>query len=302
MNIGKLNYLYFLLLGIFWSGSFIAIKVVVNNFPPFLGGALRVAIALLFLICTAYVLQKNIKIPLHLRWKIWLTGLLAQGFPFAFLFWGEQHISPGLAGILNGSVPIWTFILCLLFTRKAINLTLLRFVGLLVGMMGIAIVFWSQINFSTIDKTAIGAVAILLMAISYALGNISNQFLLRGETKIDFYANLIHQHCASLFFLIILAISFEKIPSDINYHDVIKIGSASIYLGVFSTGLAWMIYYHLIRSWDVISASGVLYIVPIMVLVWDWLIFGNVPKLTEILGVITILSGVVLIQYAFNRK
>ena len=302
MNINKFNYLFFILLGIFWSGSFIAIKVIVNDFPPFYGASLRVGFALLFLLGVVYFLKKDIAVPFNLRWKIWLTGLLAQGFPFAFLFWGEQHVAPGLAGILNGSVPIWTFILCVFFARKEMNLTVLRFIGLLIGIIGIAIVFSPQINFSARSTNIYGAVAILMMAISYALGNIINQYLLRGEIKINFYANLVHQHWASLFFLLLLAILFEKIPRMMNYRELANIGLASIYLGVFSTGLAWIIYYHLIRSWDVVSASGVLYIVPVLALVWDWLFFGNIPKLSEIIGVITILSGVVLIQYKCNKK
>lgn len=302
MNINKFNYLFFLVLGIFWSGSFIAIKMVVNVFPPFYGAALRVGFALFFLLGVVYFLKKDVAMPFNLRWKIWVTGLLAQSFPFAFLFWGEQHVSPGLAGILNGSVPIWTFILCLIFARKEMNLTWLRFIGLLVGIIGIAIVFLPQINFSTHSTNLYGSLAILMMAISYALGNVINQYLLRGEIKINFYANLIHQHWASLFFLLCTAIVFEKIPHSLNYHELTNIGLASMYLGVFSTGLAWIIYYHLIRSWDVVSASGVLYIVPVMALVWDWLFFGNIPNLQEIMGVITILSGVILIQYKFNKK
>ena len=93
--------LIFFLLSLFWGFSFVAIKVIVDSIPPFIGAALRTGFAILFLLIIYRFVGKSIQVPRKLLPKIWINGLFLQGFPFAFLFWGERFVSPGLAGILN---------------------------------------------------------------------------------------------------------------------------------------------------------------------------------------------------------
>lgn len=295
----KLNYLFFLLLASLWSGSFIAIKVVVNTFPPFLGAALRVAVALLFLFFFFYFSKRNTTIEFSFRWKIWLIGLFGIGFPFMFLFWGERSIQPGLAGILNGTAPIWAFIISALFLRQP--MTTRKIFGLSLGIMGVIIIFWPLIDFDGVSMNLLGMLSVLLMAISYAIGATLNQRLLSGPIKIDFFANIYHQCCSSLLFLLVVSSMFESWPEMRSWLNL-NVILASIYLGVFSTAIAWMIYYHLIRQWDAVRASAVMYIVPVMALVWDFLFFDNQPGVSEVVGIAAILTGVILIQFSNTKK
>lgn len=294
-NPARINALCFLTLACLWSGSFIGIKVVVDSWPPLFGAAMRVGIALLAITIIIKVLRKKVKVPFALRWKIWCIGLFAQGIPFSFLFWGERIISPGLAGILNGTVSIWTFVLSLIFFPTLTQFSFLKSIGLLIGLFGVAIIFWPILAFDTNLMTLAGTVAILMMAISYAVGNLLNQHFLQGKTRLDFYTNIYHQHCASLVFLIIISSIFEAWPT-LGDLKIYAPWLASVYLGVFSTALAFVMYYHLIREWDGIRASTVMYIVPALTLLWDDLFFGNEPGLAELIGVATVLCGVVLIQ------
>ncbi len=295
----NINYCLFFLLAAFWSGSFVAIKAVVLHIPPFFGAMLRVGLALIFLILIFCFLKKSVSVPFNLRWRIWIMGLFSQGFPFFFLFYGEQHISSGLAGILNGTVPIWTLIFSLI-SPKTRSFSFLKCIGLFTGLLGICIIFWPLLNFNASYSALLGTASLLLMAISYAVGNLLNQRMLSGQTKLDFYANIYHQHWASLIFLMLVSLLFEHWPnSSLLLHTPI-IWVASIYMGLFSTAIAWIIYYHLIREWDAVRASAVMYVVPIMAIFWDFVFFHNRPRWTEGLGVIAILLGVILIQWSKN--
>lgn len=291
----NLNYLLFILLALFWSGSFIGIKIVVNNLPPFFGAMLRVLIALISLILIFYIRKESTQVRFSLRWRMWIVGLFAQGIPFAFLFWGERLITPGLAGILNGTVSLWVFILSLLLFHDARFNCSMKIIGLSLGLIGVAIIFWPSIGSMSLNLW--GAISVLLMAISYAIGAVLNQHLFCRETKIDFCANLYHQHWSSLIFLLVIFLIFEPLPSLNLLLHASHIWLATIYLGVFSTAVAWIIYYHLIRVWDAVRASSVMYVVPVLTLIWDLLLFGNRPLLTEIVGVIAILCGLVLLQF-----
>lgn len=296
----NINYLWFFLLASFWGGSFVAIKAVVNVVPPFFGAMLRVGLALFFLIIIFLFLKKKVSVPFSYRWRIWILGLFSQGIPFFFLFWGEQHISSGLAGILNGTVPIWTLLFSLI-SPKTRNFSTLKCLGLLTGLLGICIIFWPLVSFSNSQHYLLGTVSVLLMAISYSIGNLLNQRMLSGQVKLDFYANLYHQHWASLTFLMLASLCFESWPSKTLLFHTPILWVASIYMGLFSTALAWIIYYYLIREWDAVRASAVMYIVPIMAILWDFIFFHNRPLWTEGLGIITILLGVLLIQLPKKR-
>ncbi len=292
----NINYLWFFLLASFWGGSFVAIKAVVSTVPPFFGAMLRVGLGLFFLILIFCLLKKRVSVPFSIRWRIWILGLFSQGFPFFFLFWGEQYISSGLAGILNGTVPIWTLLFSLT-SSKTRNFSSVKCLGLLMGLLGICVIFWPLVSFSHIQQYLLGTVSVLLMAISYSVGNLLNQRMLSGQGKSDFYANLYHQHWASLVFLVLATLCFENLPSKAVLFHTPLLWVASIYMGLFSTALAWIIYYYLIREWDAVRASAVMYIVPIMAILWDFVFFHNHPRWSEGLGIITILLGVILIQF-----
>lgn len=302
MNTPGMNIALFFLLACLWSGSFVGIKVVVATWPPIFGAAVRVGIALLSIMMLLLIMHKKTSVPSSLRWKLWVIGMFAQAIPFIFLFWGEQFVSPGLAGILNGTVPIWTFAFALIFIPKQADFSVLKTLGLLVGLLGITIVFWPLLTFEYSLNMILGAGAVLVMAMSYATGGLLNQLLFKSGTKIDFFTNIYHQHWGSLTVLVLVSLVFEEWPSIHHLGADYMPWLACFYLGVCATALAFAIFYHLIREWDAVRATSVLYVVPVLALVWDYVFFNDPPQSTEIFGVVAILLGVVLIQLSTLRR
>lgn len=285
----------FLLLAAFWGGSFVAIKLVVTVLPPVFGAALRVAVALGALGAWFRWEGRRVDVPGEIRRRMWLAGLFAQGFPFALLFWGEKRIAPGLAGILNGTVPLWTFLL----GRAAGStepFTPRRAAGLALGFAGIAVICAPLTSFAGRPGELAGAGAVLLMAACYAVGSLLTRRLLSGAA--DFHANLLHQHCASAVFLLALSALLEPWPAPAALLASGRAIPSILYLGVCSTAIAFLIYFHLIRSWGAVRASAVTYVAPVFAVFWDYVFFGNALGGWELAGVAAILSGVVLLQRA----
>lgn len=302
MNTPKINIALFFLLACLWSGSFVGIKLVVATWPPIFGAAVRVGIALISIMMLLLIMQRKTSVPSSLRWKLWVIGMFAQAIPFTFLFWGERFVSPGLAGVLNGTTPIWTFAFALIFMPKFSDVSVLKTLGLLVGLLGITIVFWPLLTFEYSLNMILAAGAILVMAMSYATGGLLNQQFFKSGAKVDFFINIYHQHWGSLTFLILVSLLFEKWPSIQHLGTDYKPWLACLYLGVCATALAFVIFYHLIREWDAVRATSVLYVVPVLALVWDYVFFNNPPQSSEIIGAAVILLGVVLIQLSTFRR
>lgn len=291
------NYIAFFSVASLWGGSYTAIKFAVLQFPPFFSAMLRVIIAQLSLALIVYVCDKPIRLPARLMWKTWLVGLFPLGIPFALLFWGERFISPGLAGVICATMPLWVLILGLIFIPASRSLSVSKIVGLIIGLVGVCVIFAPMITFDGSDNEIIGTIAVLLMAIAYAIGALLNQRLLKGKT-IPIYTHLFHQNLSSAIFLILLSIIFEKWPSLNIVFSSSNLWLASLYLGIFSTAVAWLLYYHLIHQWGAIRATAAAFVAPIMAILWDYLFFHNYPGFSEALGALIILSGVFLIQFS----
>lgn len=290
------DFCFFGLLALFWSGSFINIKTTVEACPAFFSAMLRVFIAFISL-SILFLIQKQ-KIFLHYKiaWRLWIAGIFSQAIPFAFLFYGEKFVQPALASIINSTVSIWALLIGIIFLKDKTQVNIHKIMGVILGFGGILLIFGPMLDDGL--ETLTGILCLLGMVISYAIGALINQHVVFSKIKPDFQINLWQQHLASFSFLLILSLLTEHWPS---IHTVINFNvfKSFIYLGVFATAISFIIYYYLIREWDAVRASSVMYLAPILAMVWDYLFLDITPHWEEIIGVIIILSGVMLIQKTY---
>jgi drug/metabolite transporter (DMT)-like permease len=283
----------FAILGLFWGGSFVAIKLVVEVLPPLLAATLRVGIALVALTAIYRGFGKSRFIPRQQRAQVWLAALFSQTIPFAFLFWAETRVSPGMAGIVNGTLPLWTSFIGYIFLRKLEHFNARAVAGLALGFLGIGIVYFPTLSSAPTASELLPLGALLGMVISYAIGGLMNRRLLHGG--VDLYASTYHQLCASFLFLgLLCALSGQLQYAGSTFKISALLGV--VYLGICSTALAWMIYYFLIKEWGAVRASSVTYLMPPAALFLDYLFFGRIPTDYSVFGSVFILAGVFLIH------
>ena len=283
-----------------WGGSFVAIKFVVAAVPPAFGATLRIGVALAALFVYFRFESKNLDVPIKVKARMWLAGLFAQGFPFAALFWGERRISPGLAGIINGTVPLFAFVFSQLIGRHE-PVTRRKMMGLILGFTGTAVICSPLLSFGGSRDEVFGTEAVFLMAMFYAVGSLMTRSLLSGSAKADFRSNAYHQTSAAFVFLIAWSLLTEGWPAPAAFFGSPSAMISVAYLGLLSTALAFLIYFHLIREWGAVRAAAVTYVAPIVAVFWDYVFFRNVPRGTEFVGMIAVLSGVVLLNPPRSR-
>lgn len=290
----RLNWILFGLLALMWSGSFINIKIVVDVMPPIFCAMVRVFISFIGLAVIFTMMGRQIFIREKGIWWVWITGLVTQAFPFGLLFYGERFVAPALASIINSTVSLWALLIGAMVYRDTAQWTPLKLAGLLLGFLGIVIIFYPSVHAGESD--VIGIVAIMGMAISYAVGGLLNQHLIFPKLKVTFETNLFQQHASSLCALIIASLCLETWPSVTALLDV-KIMTAFLYLGLVATTIAWIIFFYLIKEWGAVQTSSVMYIVPVLAILWDLLFLHIIPTNIELVGAAAILTGVILIQW-----
>lgn len=292
-----MNIILYILLAIFWGGSFLAIQNIISILPPLTSAFYRVFFSLIFIaIYIHFQKNKNLK-NLDKREILFssMTGVFAIGLPFALLFSGEKFISPSLAALINGTVPLWTLLLSILFFngRKQINLK--KLIGIALGLIGIIIIFYPNISLSGRRDELIGLALVVGMAWSYALGiNLNNNFLSNNKT-VTGITNLFFQQISSGVFLIIVVALFEGIKVSEELMSTKSIISL-FYLSFFSTFLAFIIFYYLIKNIGAIKASTVTYFVPAIAIILDYFINGRLLQMNEIIGALTIFTSMYFLR------
>ncbi|MBI3298430.1 MAG: DMT family transporter [Elusimicrobia bacterium] len=289
-----LNPALFAVLALFWGGSFVAIKYVVAELPPFTGAAMRVIVGLATLFTVLRVMGRSSALPWRRRKGLWLVGLFSQGFPFALLFWGERHISAGLAGLINGTVPLWTFLLGVALGLEPAARSRRAWTGMSLGLAGTLLIFASVLTFAGGREETLGAAACLGMALCYAVGSLLARRQLVGEGAVDVNVGALHQQMAATAFLAVLALGVEGSPAALA-PSWAALG-ATLYLGVLSTGVAFLIFFRLIRDWGALKTSAVTYVMPVVTLVLDRVFFGRWPRPIEAAGAAVVLAGVLVLH------
>lgn len=296
-----MNILLFILVACFWGGSFIAIKPLVEIVPSFTAATLRVGVAVVFLSVFLPLIKIPLKVDRKILGRVILTGQFAFAIPFALLFWGERLISPGLAGVLNGTVPLFVFILGALFTPGIEEIHFRKVIGLLVGLLGVIIIFYPQLQISE-SNSLFGAFAVLLMSVSYAISGLLNRGLFTQNPNLHPFTNLFFQLCSGTVTLIPLALLVDGVPEIASWRPMPLVLSTTLYLGIGSTSIAFVMFYRLIRLWGAVRASTVTYIIPPAALCFDFLINRHSPHFNEVIGVIVVTVGVITLNWPSQKQ
>ena len=151
-----------LLLGIVWGSSWLFIKVGLETVPPFTLAGLRFLLASLAM--WGYIAVRHIRLPRSQRdWALMIgTGLLTFGVDYGLVFWGESHISAGLASILFSTMPLFVLLLAH-FMIPIERMTRLKLLGILIGIGGVGLIFSRQLQGSG-SLALWGSVAVLVAA------------------------------------------------------------------------------------------------------------------------------------------
>lgn len=159
-----------LLLALIWGGSFLSIRIALDEIGPLTSVAHRTGWAMLVL--WAVVLVMRLPIPRSPR--IWIgflgMGLLNNVIPFGLMSWGQLYIETGLTSILNATTAIFAVLAAALFFADE-RITMRKGIGVALGFVGVATAIGLE-NFRNFNLQSLAQLAILAGTISYALAGV----------------------------------------------------------------------------------------------------------------------------------
>ena len=279
-----IDYSLLCFLALIWSSAFFNIKIATESFGPVTIAFLRVFLASIPLIILCN--YKKIKIEVFSNDWYWfaLIGFVNLVIPFFFISYGIKAVQSNLAAILMSSTPLTSTILGHYFTKYE-KFNLVKTIGVLIGFSGIIYLFSD--NFLINENNFYSAIIILLGATGYVVGGvltlkISNKKNENVTTSICIWASII---------LLPLTLIFEQpwnsIPSTISVISV-------IYLGLVSTGLAWLLRFSILKKNGLIFQSQVSFLIPIFGIVLGYIFLNELITPKIMVSVVLVLIGIYL--------
>ena len=285
-------YILLLLLIVMWGSSFAALKVSLETIPPLWVMSLRLVIGCLTITTFFLILRKNLPLTLDFwKWSL-IIGFLGFSVPFSIISWGTQFIPSSLVAILMGANPIITLILAYFFLADN-TLTIRMVIGIFLGLLGIILLIgFGNINADLYKAEFIyGQLAVLTGTFSFALASILLKNLPQEHSFERTLGSLI---CGSIIGLF-LAYFFSN--SSLEIHEIsIKSAVSLTLLGIFSTGIASVIWFKVIALKGPVFLALVNYLIPVWALILGIFLLNERINFIVGFGLIFITIGIWLIE------
>jgi drug/metabolite transporter (DMT)-like permease len=285
------DYILLVVLALIWASAFFNIKIATYSYGPITIAFLRVffgAIPVL-LIC----LYKRIKIEAFSKDWYWfaMIGFVNLVAPFFLIAYGVKSVQSNLAAILMSTTPLSSTILGHFFTKNE-KFNFIKTFGILIGFSGILYLFSDNLLIN--DNNFISALLILLGSTCYVIGGILT--LKISEKKNENVTGSI-----LIWAIIILIPLVSIIEKPWTSNPSIESTISVIYLGVVSTGIAWLLRFRILKNNGLIFQSQVSYLIPIFGTILSYIFLDEVITSKVIVSLIAVVVGIYFVKRSIKN-
>jgi len=287
-----LDYFLLTILALIWASAFFNIKIATYSYGPLTIAFLRIFLGAIPVVILCFC--KKIKIEAFSKDWHWFAaiGIINLVIPFFLIAYGVQKVQSNLAAILMASTPLTAAGLAHFFTKNE-KINLKKSIGVLIGFSGIIFLFSDNI---LIDENNIFyAFLILFGSCFYVVGGlltlkISNKKNENVTASILIWGTLV---------LMPIALFFEQPWSLTPRLDSTV---SLIYLGIFSTGLAWLLRFYILKHNGLVFQSQVAYLIPIFGVILGFLILSEAITPKVIISLIAVIIGIYIVKKGSKIK
>lgn len=281
----KARLVWLLLCGI-WGSTWLFIKLGLEDLPPFTFAGIRFVIA--FLIIFSFIWARGMSLPkTRGAWRLLLiTGVLSFSLNYGLVFWSEQHISSGLAALLQATMPAFGLVFAH-FHLPGERLTWLKTFGVVLGVCGVGVVFSNQLAVAG-GLALAGCVAVVFSSLFVAYSNV----LVKAYGKnLEPSILAAGQMFFGLIPLLLVGIPLEGNPFEFRWTWMAWI--ALLYLAVVGSVIAFLLYYWLIHNMDVTKTMLIALVTPVVAVILGMIVLDEQLTWRTIAGGAMIMAGLV---------
>ena len=285
--------LLLLTLATLWGASYTLIKVGVETISPVTFIAVRTLVA--GLILAAALRLRGLKLPTDRQtWKLFtVQACLNSAVPFTLIAWAEQTTDAGLATILSSTTPIFAFLLTALITRHE-SVSAAKLFGVAAGIVGICLIVGMEALAGS-GENLWAQLAIVAATICYAAAAIFGKNFKGLDPMMPAAGSLIAGAAILIPVSLVVDRPWTLTPSTDSM-------LALLALAVFSTALAFVIYFRLVQTLGSVGTTAQAYLrVPIGVGI-GVVFLGETLASTAWLGLACVVAGVIAMTLPARRR
>ena len=284
---------YLALVGI-WGLSFLFNAVALRAFTPVQMTFGRVALGAATLALVLAVTRTRPRLRRSDLADLVVLALTLSAVPFLLIALAQERITSILAGMLNATAPLWAllFVALLLPAERPGRR---QVVGVLVGLVGIAVVLGAW-QISEVDW--LGTAAMLGATACYGFGSAWSR---KRLTSTQLSGTSLSAVQLALAALVLAPLVLVGAPLPAAQDAVPGPVAAVLALGALGAGLAYVLFWRIIRSAGAVVATTVTYVIPLVSTAAGVLVLGEPLRWYEPVGALVVLAGVALTQAPARR-
>jgi drug/metabolite transporter (DMT)-like permease len=281
----------FALLYVLWGSTYLAMRVIVRDMPPYVAGTVRYLVAGPIMLAACALLGRKISLTRRDLGQLLVISILLLSIGNIGVLWGEIYVSSGLASLIVALVPIWV-VMIEAWIFRAGRMTAKGLFGLAIGIVGLLVLLWPRISSGThLGRLELFGSGILAGAsFFWALGSV---FSHRFNLTVDVFASAAWQMTLGGLVngaVALLTGQFQKT------HWTFSALSSIGYLVIFGSWLGYSAYIYLLEHVPTPKVATYAYVNPIVAVFLGWIILREHVDIFMLLGTAIIIASVALVN------
>ena len=276
-----------------WGSTFLAVRVSVQQVPPFLLAAVRFLLA--GTILYAWMRLRGVAAPTRREWVVSsLLSTLIFVLDYGCLFWAEQRVPSGIAAVVLATIPVFITLLEIIFLKTQ-RLTLRLGLALLTGICGVSVLMNNSFTLGEVPIDRAGALALLVASVSWSFATVfTNRLSLPASKPMSAAAQMLS---GGVQLVVVSAIAGE-FPR-FHIRDVsATVWMLLIYLIVAGSIVGYTAYVWLLHHESPTKVGTYAYVNPVIAVALGHFLGAEAVGMRTLLGTLLVLVSVVVITTA----
>tara|TARA_Y100000992_G_scaffold280332_1_gene227299 strand:+ start:110 stop:997 length:888 start_codon:yes stop_codon:yes gene_type:complete len=287
-----LDYILLTILALIWASAFFNIKIATYSYGPVTIAFLRVFFGAIPVLLLCYF--KRIRIEAFSKDWYWfaMIGFINLVAPFFLIAYGVKSVQSNLAAILMSTTPLSSTVLAHFYTKNE-KFNFIKTIGILIGFSGIVFLFSDNLLID--ENNFISALLILLGSTCYVIGGVLTLKISKKKNE-----NVTGSILIWATIILIPLVCFIEQPWELTprLDSTISV----IYLGLFSTGIAWLLRFRILVNNGLIFQSQVSYLIPIFGTILSYIFLKELITYKVLISLVAVCVGIYFVRKADFQK
>jgi drug/metabolite transporter (DMT)-like permease len=290
-----LAYLSYAFIAIVWGTTYLAIRIAVEHYPPFLMAGVRQVIASLLMLGIAFSINRNVNLKRKNVVQNAIIGFLMISVGNGVVSWAEMIVPSGVAALVCSTMPISVVLLNLVLQKRE-KINALIILGMLLGFGGVALIFRSDVGALGNPAYLAGIGSLLVATFGWGGGSVLSKRW--GTTTNPMFDSGMQVAFGGIFLLL-----FSPLSDDYSKADWYSVEAfwAFLYLIVFGSVIAFTAYRYALKALPVGFVTSYAYINPLVAVILGGF-WGEPTTAWTAVSFAAIILGVFLVNRGYRKQ